>query len=322
MSQNYHRKHVQTGRRKSTTYPIYICEQEEIENGRRLSVCPNFQRRLSTISQLYLPNGDEYHVQQRIPPTGLEYQQNLITEPIKTDENLYDENHEDHRRLSIITKSSSNLNNNDDINQSENKILDKKYLFIMEPILTGLIIFPILVLFWEAGWNLVLIYLNVINGYNSSLHITEFAQEDQHYSSQSLIYPYLIVQFILLLYYILQDKIYNYLKIQKYFIQLILLKLHIFLLGTVYIIQWEMLWTIWDQYTPTEWYFELTLSFTSLFALVVFIGHLSDLVCSPFLVSYDSIEYNIQFGCPLLTRQVNFIKKDFFLSFILNFLLI
>ncbi|CAF4583562.1 unnamed protein product, partial [Rotaria magnacalcarata] len=59
-----------------------------------------------------------------------------------------------------------------------------------------------------------------------------------------------------------------------------------------------MLWTIWDQFTPHEWYFEFTLSLTSLFSLIVFIGHLSDLVCSPFLFSYDSIEFNIQFGCP------------------------
>ncbi len=65
-----------------------------------------------------------------------------------------------------------------------------------------------------------------------------------------------------------------------------------------------MLWTIWQEFITHEWYFELTLSLTALFAVIVFNGHLSDLVCSPFLFSYDSIEYCIHFGCPLLTRDV------------------
>ena len=107
------------------------------------------------------------------------------------------------------------------------------------------------------------------------------------------------------MFYLAQDFLYGFLKRQKLIPRLILLKLHIFILSSIYIVQWVVIWTVWDQYTPREWYFEIVLSFTALFALIVFIGHLSDLVCAPFLVSYDSIEYCLHFGCPLLTRQVS-----------------
>jgi hypothetical protein len=40
-----------------------------------------------------------------------------------------------------------------------------RILFIVERIIIGLILFPIVVLFWQCGWNLVLILLNFINGY-------------------------------------------------------------------------------------------------------------------------------------------------------------
>jgi len=79
-----------------------------------------------------------------------------------------------------------------------------------------------------------------------------------------------------------------------------------------------MLWTMWDEYIPHDWYFELSLSFMALFAFIVVNGHLSDLVCSPFLFSYDSIEYCIHFGYPLLTKdmpswkinQINFLLYE------------
>ncbi|CAM4932530.1 unnamed protein product [Rotaria socialis] len=322
MTQNYQRKHVQSSRRKSTTFPIFVYEEEQTDTNRRLSVCPNFQRRLSTISQLYLPNGNEYHLQERIPPTGLEYQQNIISTTTTTNENENEnETIEGERRLSIITKYSSNNNQTNDVDQYE--INNKKFLFIIEPMITGLLLFPILVLFWETGWNLNLIFLNVMNKFSSDLHLDEFTQEDfESYTWQSLFFSYLVVEILLLVLYMLQDFIYNNLKNKNYLIKMLILKFHIFLLSTIYIVQWEMLWTIWDQFTPHEWYFEFTLSLTSLFSLIVFIGHLSDLVCSPFLFSYDSIEFNIQFGCPLLTRQmkqwkinlINFILYEIIIS--------
>lgn len=309
MSQNYQRKQVQTNRRKSTTFPIFLNEQNEIDdNNRRLSICPsNFQRRLSTVSQLYLPNGNEYLPQQRIPPTGPEYQQTFI---LTNEENNYENFDDNKKRLSIISTyypkiDQLNIEKNfeDELN-NKNKIKNK-ILFIIEPILTGIIIFPILVLFWETGWNSSLIFLNTINNYSLNLHLDEGTHPDsEFYTWKSLIFTYLIVEILLLLYYLFQDIFYNFLKTKNFILKYILLKFHIFLLGIIYIFQWEMLWTIWDQFTPLEWYFELSLSLTSIFALIVFVGHLSDLVCSPFIFSYDSIEYCIQFGCPLLTRQV------------------
>jgi len=41
----------------------------------------------------------------------------------------------------------------------------RRILFIFEPIIIGLILFPIVVLFWQCGWNLVLILLDLANRY-------------------------------------------------------------------------------------------------------------------------------------------------------------
>ncbi|CAF1509453.1 unnamed protein product [Adineta steineri] len=59
-----------------------------------------------------------------------------------------------------------------------------------------------------------------------------------------------------------------------------------------------------NQYTPRQWYFQLVLSLITIFTLIVFIRHLSDLVYAPFLVNYDSIEYCLHFEYPFLTRQM------------------
>jgi hypothetical protein len=306
MSQTYRRKQVTTARRQSTTLPVFIREQEEIDPSRRLSVCFNAQRRLSTVSQIYLPHGDEYHPQHHVPPIGPEAPQLLLSTTF--DDDLT--NKED-RRLSIISRIYDPIDEEISDEYQEEKLnkITRRILFFIEPIITGLILFPILVLFWECGWNLVLILLNRLNEFDSNLHLDEITQEDfESYTWQSLLFPYLVVQFLLLLYYLCQDLFYNYLnklEEQKWIFANILLKIHIIILATIYIFQWEMLWTIWDQFTPHEWYFEFTLSLTSLFALIVFIGHLSDLVCSPFIFSYDSIEYCTHFGCPLLTREVS-----------------
>lgn len=228
----------------------------------------------------------------------------------------------------------------------------RRFLFIVEPIIIGLIIFPIIVLFWQCGWNLVLILLDSVNGrplqgseqqspevvdslllnvrHKSSHkeHSTEgkkrknFSRfnsfvnnnpdssipdlEVEDYSYQSLIIPYIIAQIFLLCFYLSQDLFYNFLKKQNNLIGIILLKCHIFLLAWIYIVQWVMIWTIWDQYTPHEWHFELLLSLAFLFVLIIFNGHLSDLICAPFIVSYDSIEYCLQIDCPLQTQQVSF----------------
>jgi hypothetical protein len=145
--------------------------------------------------------------------------------------------------------------------------------------------------------------------------------EERDYSFQSLIIPYIIVQIFLLCFYLGQDFFYNFLKRQTNVIGIILLKCHIFLLASIYIVQWVMIWTIWDQYTRHEWYFELLISLTSLFALMVINGHLSDLICAPFIVIYDSIEYCLRIDCPLLTQMkkwkvnlINFVFYNIILS--------
>jgi hypothetical protein len=305
MSNHYRRNQSITKRRKSTAFPVFAREQEDADNASRLSGSINSHRRYSTISQLYLPNGLDYHPQPHVPPSGPEAPQAIFIPNIEDDETTGSR-----RRVSVISQvyrqAEEELGEEE---EEEEKKLTKKsriILFILEPILSGLILFPILVLFWECGWNLVLIFLNHLNEFPSNLHLEEITQEEfDSYTWQSLVFPYLVVQFLLLLLYLCQDLIYDFLVDQKWIVKTVLLKFHILLLATIYVFQWEMLWTIWDQFTPHEWYFEFTLSVSAIFALIVFIGHLSDLVFSPFLFSYDSIEYCIHFGCPLLTKNVS-----------------
>jgi len=197
------------------------------------------------------------------------------------------------------------------ISQAEQDVVERKgrrlLLFTMEPILTGCIIFPILVLFWDCGWNLVVIMLNSLNGYPLTLYLDGSNDTDEYgnYSPQSMIIPYVIDEAVLLILYLGQDIFCTFLKRQHFIIEMILLKCHILILATSYIVQWEMIWTILDQYTLDDWASELLLSLASVFALIVITGNLSDLVCSPFLVCYDSIEYCVQFECPLVTLQVS-----------------
>ena len=303
MSRSYQRRQgLKNERRKSTTLPVFLNEigEEEIVD-RRLSVCVNVQRRLSTVSQLYLPHGNEYHPQDHVPPTGPESQPAFLLST------LDNEDDEDRRsvghRLSIVSQLYP-PEDEDSLVRVE-KGVREWLLFLFEPLLSGLLLFPVLVLFWECGWNLLLILLNRLNGLDENLHLEEFDEDDfESYSALSLILPYLLGQLLLLGYYLTQNVFHRFFSRRSSIVCWLFLKCHIFILASVYIIQWEMLWTIWDQFTPDEWYFELTLSIASLFALIVVIGHLSDLICSPFVYSYDSIDYCLFFGCPLLTREV------------------
>ena len=130
-------------------------------------------------------------------------------------------------------------------------------------------------------------------------------EQQRPYSWLSLFIPYLVSQSMLLVYYLCQNVIYDGLKRQPWLLSSILLKVYIFVLATVYIIQWETMWSVWDEFAPTEWYFDFTLSVCSLLALIVTVGHSSDLVCSPFIVTYDSLESCVHLGSPLLTREVS-----------------
>jgi hypothetical protein len=297
MSQDYLSRKTSIGQRTSSISSVVLRPHEESDNNHRTISATSGPRHLSTVSQIYLPRGSEYYPQERVPPTGPEVQQPFILTTVEDDQSSVEQS-----RFSILTRVGRSID--EDIpDPNKEKKLDRttrRILFFIEPIIGGLILFPIIALFWESGWSLVYILLNLLNKLPSDLHSKNISP----YTWQSLVCPYLIVQFILLLYYLCQNLIYNFLKDQNRIVKGLLLKFHIFLLATIYIIQWEMLWTIWDEFIPHEWYFELTLSLTALFAFIVFNGHLSDLVCAPFLYSYDSIEYCIHFGCPLLTRDV------------------
>ncbi|CAF3826985.1 unnamed protein product [Adineta steineri] len=270
---------------------------------RRLSVSSNNHRRFSIISKNF---DNEYSNQQQIQVIDSE-----LSQPLPNSDGITNR----HRLTQII----SIVDNN---NNEENTVKPKGLyllLFIIEPILTSCLLFPILVLFWDCGWNLIVTMLNSLNDYAltynlDGLDYTDYGYGD--YSPQSLIISYIVDEILLLILYLSQDLFYDFLKKQKSIIRMILIKIHILILSFLYIIQWEMIWTILDQYTPLDWPFMMIFSIASVFILIVITGTLSDLVCSPFVVSYDSIEYCIQFECPLLTEHMNRWKIN-----LMNFLL-
>ncbi|CAF3269833.1 unnamed protein product [Rotaria socialis] len=65
-----------SGKRQSNASSVSIVASQQ--NGRRMSILMNAQRRSSFISQLSLCRSAEYRPQQRLPPNGLEYQQNVL----------------------------------------------------------------------------------------------------------------------------------------------------------------------------------------------------------------------------------------------------
>ncbi|CAF0978343.1 unnamed protein product [Adineta ricciae] len=299
-------------RRQTLTLPTMPVDGR-LSTAQSLGTIDTTQRRLSIVSQAFIPNTDEYRSQERVPPAGADFKRQLLLRPIVNPEG----EQINQRRLSVISEDYDRLDDEDYemgisdglINrfaiQTEGLRRRRRILFFIEPAVAAMILLPVVTLFWESGWNLTLILLNILNGYSSMLPSNDSpVNKSRPYSFSSLSISYAIVQILLLLFYLAQDFLYGFLKRQKLIPRLILLKLHIFILSSIYIVQWVVIWTAWDQYSPREWYFEIVLSFTALFALIVFIGHLSDLVCAPFLVSYDSIEYCIHFGCPLLTRQM------------------
>ncbi len=76
MTRNYHRIKETSGRRQPNVILVSTTRQQQ--NGRRVSTFINAQRRLSIMSQISLPHGAEYRPQQRLPPNGLESQQNIL----------------------------------------------------------------------------------------------------------------------------------------------------------------------------------------------------------------------------------------------------
>lgn len=108
----------------------------------------------------------------------------------------------------------------------------QQLLFLAEPIIDGLIFFPIVVLFWQCEWNLVLI-----------IFASDTVLKKLH-DSLILIITYSIAQSFLLCFHLGQDFFYNFLTKQNSIIRVTLLKCHIFVLASIYITQWVVIYEI------------------------------------------------------------------------------
>ncbi|CAF2745602.1 unnamed protein product [Rotaria sp. Silwood2] len=82
MKRNSYQLTSASGKRQSNALSVFVVAPQK--NGRRMSMFMNAQRRSSLISQISLPHSAEYHPQQRLPPNGLEYQQNILLTNITT----------------------------------------------------------------------------------------------------------------------------------------------------------------------------------------------------------------------------------------------
>jgi hypothetical protein len=163
--------------------------------------------------------------------------------------------------------------------------------FIFQPLVAGFLIFPLLILFWQAGWNFMVEWINI--SFNKHWIV--------------LVILYFLAQLIFLFIYLNQDHLYDYLHKQKtqLFIATIL-QFHSLMTSSTYITQWVAMWTIWDRYTSEDWVLMFIVSIAALLAVIALMGHPCDLVCAPFILSYDSIEYNIRIGsAPFLNAKVN-----------------
>lgn len=76
MTRDSYRLKGQNGKRPSCGPPAAMLPQQA--NNRRMSAFINGNRRLSLASQISVPKGAEYRPQRRLPPNGLESQQNFM----------------------------------------------------------------------------------------------------------------------------------------------------------------------------------------------------------------------------------------------------
>ena len=164
--------------------------------------------------------------------------------------------------------------------------------YICQPLVAGFLIFPLLILFWQAGWNFMVEWLGTTYG--------------KHWITLPILY--FLAQLIFLFIYLNQDHLYDFLHRQKikFFIYFIL-QFHTLITASTYIVQWVSMWTIWDRYTSGDWLLMLIVSIAALLAVIGLMGHPCDLVCAPFILSYDSVEYNIRIGSPFITDKVKLI---------------
>ena len=161
--------------------------------------------------------------------------------------------------------------------------------FICQPLVAAFAIFPFLILFWQSGWNLWAELLNNPLGQQLTL----------------LLPLYFLSQLLLLSIYAYQDRLYHFLRRQKSTIfASVILQSHSLFTGVSYTIQWVTMWTFWDRYTSTDAQIMMLESAIAILSIIVITGHLSDLVCSPFVISFDAIKYNVRIGVAFATEKV------------------
>ena len=146
-----------------------------------------------------------------------------------------------------------------------------------------------MILFWQSGWNFVAEWLNSPLGQRLAL----------------LLPMYVVPQLLLLFIYVNQDRLYDFLrKQQSKYVTRIILQLHSLFTAVNYVVQWVALWTLLDRYTSDDSLVMVLTSIIAILSIIVLTGHCCDLVCSPFLLSYDSIEYNVRIGTAFITEKV------------------
>jgi hypothetical protein len=117
---------------------------------------------------------------------------------------------------------------------------------------------------------------------------------------------YFLSQLLLLFIYINQDRLYDFLVRQESkFFASIILQLHSLITATNYVVQWVTIWTLLDRYTSNDCLIMLLISIIAILSIIVLTGHPCDLVCAPFVISYDSVEYNVRIGTSFITEKVN-----------------
>lgn len=167
----------------------------------------------------------------------------------------------------------------------------RRIFFICEPLIDGFFLFPFLIFFWQSGWNFMTEWFSSPSG--------------QHPAILPLFY--LSSQMILLLIYLNQDFLYTsltQLQQKSKWLALPILQLHSFFTALSYVVQWTAKWTLLDYYTSDDYVIILFIGIIAILSILVITGQLSDLVCSPFIISYDSVEYNIHIGTLFNTEKV------------------
>ena len=189
-----------------------------------------------------------------------------------------------------LTPSSDTAITADSTRLADQNATRRRIFFVLQPLVAGFLVFPLLILFWQAGWNFADRWLN--------------SSAPKHWSI--LVSLYILAQFILMCLYFNQNHLYDYLRKQQHVLWIaLILQFHTFLTASTYILQWVSMWTIWDLYTSDDWILMLIVSIAALLAVIVLMGHPCDLVCAPFILSYDSIDYNVRIGSPFLLEKVS-----------------